>query len=96
MQAFARFPEPGELYAPYTLEDNLRRFSTLGRPGRAPVDRAFDDLIRMFYIGFTRAQHLLVLFGLGDEQGPQNVPNIATGWSRDGTSHFSRLGASLV
>jgi hypothetical protein len=51
----------------------------------------------MFYVGFTRAQHLLVLFGLGDAvNGPKDVPNIATGWTRDGHNRYSELGVTLA
>ena len=94
--AFARFPEQLGLTAPYTLEDTMRQFSALGPPRRSAVNRAFDDLTRAFYVGFTRAQHLLVLFGLGDEDGPKNVRNVATGWTRDGTNRWTDLGVTLI
>lgn len=96
-QAFARFPRAGRLGDPYTLEDMVRPFSSLGEPERPAVDRAFDDLIRMFYVGFTRAQHLLVLFGLGnDVDSPKDVPNVATGWTRDEDNLWEELKVVLA
>lgn len=96
-QRFARFPD-GPLGDPYTLEDQLRPLSKgLKKPRRSATDRAFDDLIRTFYVAFTRAQHVLVLFGLGSrDDGPNPIPNVATGWTRDGRDRFSDLGITLV
>lgn len=83
-QAFKRFPREGG--RPHILEDAVRPFSPLGRPNRSALDRAFDDLVRHYYVAFSRAQDVLVLVGLGDEQdGPlPRVPNVATGWTRSG------------
>lgn len=68
-----------------TMEDYFRRFSTLGVPSRDGLDRSFDDLVRKFFVAFTRPQDLLVLVGLGDStDGPlEKVKNVATGWTRD-------------
>lgn len=96
-QAFARFPLANHLRAPYTVEDELRRFSSLGEPARPAVDRAFDDLTRMYYVADTRAQHLLVLFGIGEpEDGPKDIPNVATGWTRQGENKWAELGVQCV
>ncbi len=68
------------------MEDEFRPFSQgLGVPNRTALDRAFDDLIRLYFVAFSRAQDILLLVGLGDpNSGPINVPNVATGWQRDG------------
>jgi DNA helicase-2/ATP-dependent DNA helicase PcrA len=96
-QAFARFPLGKHLRAPYTVEDELRPFSSLGAPTRPAVDRAFDDLTRMFYVANTRAQHLLVLFGIGDAvDGPKDIPNVATGWTRNDENRWKDLGVQCV
>jgi DNA helicase-2/ATP-dependent DNA helicase PcrA len=96
-QAFARFPLGKHLRAPYTVEDELRRFSSLGAPARPAVDRAFDDLTRMFYVADTRAQHLLVLFGIGDAaKGPKDIPNVATGWTRKEENRWMDLGVQCI
>jgi DNA helicase-2/ATP-dependent DNA helicase PcrA len=67
------------------MEDYFRRFSSLGVSHRDGLDRSFDDLVRKFFVAFTRPQDLLVLVGLGDAQdGPLgNVKNVGTGWTRD-------------
>jgi DNA helicase-2/ATP-dependent DNA helicase PcrA len=71
-----------------TMEDYFRRFSSLGVPQRDGLDRSFDDLVRKFFVAFTRPQDLLVLVGLGDSQeGPLGkVKNVAAGWTRDESS----------
>jgi DNA helicase-2/ATP-dependent DNA helicase PcrA len=96
-QSFARFPD-GAVEAPYTLEDQLRRFSSgLAPPKRSANDRAFDDLVRLFYVAFTRAQHLLVLFGIGThDDGPKPIENVATGWTRNGKWRFDDLGVVIL
>jgi DNA helicase-2/ATP-dependent DNA helicase PcrA len=96
-QAFARFPLANHLRTPYTVENDLRPFSSLGAPTRPAVDRAFDDLTRMFYVADTRAQHLLVLFGIGDAtDGPKDIPNVATGWTRQEENRWTDLGVQCV
>lgn len=68
-----------------TMEDYFRRFSSLGVSQRDALDRSFDDLVRKFFVAFTRPQDLLVLVGLGNAQeGPLgNVKNVGAGWTRD-------------
>jgi len=95
-QAFARFPAANHLSAPYTVEDSIRPFSSLGSPTRAAVDRAFDDLTRMFYVADTRAQHLLVLFGIGDADGPKEIPNVGTCWTRQKENRWGDVGVVCV
>lgn len=82
-QAFKRFPRGGS--HSHILEDALRPFSPLGLPARSGIDRAFDDLVRQYFVSFSRPQDVLLLVGLGDSNsGPNpNVPNIATGWIRN-------------
>lgn len=81
-QAFRRFPrEPGK---EHILEDELRRYSVLGMPARPQLDRAFDDLIRKFFVAYSRAQDLLVLIGLNSAKRGA-IRHIAVGWARDGS-----------
>lgn len=85
-QRFRRFPDaPGRAHA---LEDGLRPASPLGAPMRSGLDRAFDDLIRLYFVAFSRPQDVLLLVGLGDpKRGPnRTIPNIALGWSREDPS----------
>lgn len=82
-QAFQRFPREGG--AAHRLEDELRSFSPSLQPsGRTPRDRAFDDLIRSYFVAFSRAQDVLLLVGL-ETVADGRVPHVATGWDRDGT-----------
>ena len=94
--AFKRFPGvPGKSC---TLEDNMRKFSKLGKPERNALDRAFDDLIRQYFVAFSRPQGLLLLVGLNSlkdgyffNNAMRYVPNVATGWDRDGEWHWKGL-----
>jgi DNA helicase-2/ATP-dependent DNA helicase PcrA len=85
--AFKRFPRSGG--ASHNLEDLLRPLSGLkGVAKRSAKDRAFDDLERLYFVAFSRAQEVLVLVGLNDSHprtGP--IPNVAVGWDRDGVAH---------
>ena len=46
------------------MEDSLRIYSSLGSSNRSGRDRAFDDLIRLYFVAFSRAQDVLLLVGL--------------------------------
>ena len=82
-QAFQRFPADGALT--HRLEDELRLFSrSLVRPNRSGQDRAFDDLIRSYFVAFSRTQDVLLLVGL-TPVADGRVRSIATGWDRTGT-----------
>jgi DNA helicase-2/ATP-dependent DNA helicase PcrA len=85
--AFKRFPKEGG--SSHNLEDLLRPLSGLkGMAKRLPKDRAFDDLERLYFVAFSRAQEVLVLVGLdGTRPASSTIPNIATGWDRDGIAH---------
>lgn len=52
--------------------------------GREELDPIFDDLIRKYFVAFSRAQDVLILVGL-DELG---VPNMGTGYDRTGKWKF--------
>ena len=85
-QAFKRYPRQGGMS--HTLEDMIGPIAGLGRPKRPAKDRAFDDLERLYYVAFTRAQQVLVLIGL-DKVNPTNatIRNVASGWDRQGNRH---------
>ena len=63
------------------------------------MDNAFNDLIRRYFVAYTRAKSLLILVGLnsmrygykGDFQDNIKIPNVATGWSRDKICHWVNL-----
>ena len=91
-QRFKRFPDDGDLT--HNLEDELRQFSPLGLPARSRRDRAFDDLIRLYFVAFSRAQDVLLLVGLNSVQ--QSIPNVATGWDRNRNWHWGQGLPNLV
>lgn len=83
-----RFPK--SLKETVTIEDTIRKHSILGESERSEKDRSFDDLTRLYFVAFSRAESVLLLVGLnsaieGYNKKNQhfNIPNIALGWSRD-------------
>jgi len=83
-----RFPK--KLKDKITIEDSIRKHSILGESNRSEKDRSFDDLTRLYFVAFSRAESVLLLIGLnpaieGYNKKNQhiNIPNIALGWSRD-------------
>ncbi|MDO5860066.1 DEAD/DEAH box helicase [Methanobrevibacter sp.] len=83
-----RFPKtlPDKL----TIEDSIRQHSSLGESERSEKDRSFDDLTRLYFVAFSRAESVLLLVGLNPsiegyikKNDHFDIPNIAVGWSRD-------------
>ncbi len=86
--SFLRFPKDGGKSA--NLEDKIRPFSTLKMDERESKDRAFDDLTRLYFVAFSRAQDVLLLVGLNSaidgyivDDKHKKIPNVALGWKRD-------------
>jgi len=90
--AFKRFPRDGGKTC--NMEDELRPFSPLGQSQRAALDRAFDDLIRLYFEAYSRAQDVLLLVGLNTVR--DRIPNVATGWDRNRNWHWGRGLNNLV
>ena len=83
-----RFPK--SIKDKITIEDSIRKYSTLGENPRSEKDRQFDDLIRRYFVAFSRAESVLLLVGLNPaiegyikKNRHFDIPNIALGWSRD-------------
>ncbi|MBP2046728.1 ATP-dependent helicase [Methanobacterium aggregans] len=94
--AFKRFPVEGGKSC--NLEDELRVSSPLESSRRKGEDRAFDDLIRHYFVAFSRPQDVLLLVGINPVKGGydtkkehREIPNVATGWTRDGSWHWPGL-----
>lgn len=87
-QAFKRFPTSGGETC--MMEDELRRYSPLASPTRSSRNRAFDDLIRHYFVSYSRAQDLLLLAGLNSSLSGR-IPNIATGWDRNSSWRWENL-----
>lgn len=73
-----------------SLEDMIRTHSSIGKNEREEKDRAFDDLTRLYFVAFSRAENVLILVGLNEAiQGYRRkdkevkIPNVALGWDRD-------------
>jgi DNA helicase-2/ATP-dependent DNA helicase PcrA len=91
-QAFLRFPrEPSNVVV--MEEDVEPHLEAPLRGARAPIDRAFDDLIRLYYVAYSRPQSVLMLvgcesclaYGRGATLDQGAIPNIALGWARNRT-----------
>lgn len=67
------------------IEEELAPYSKAGCYGnRRALYRAFDDLIRLYFVAYSRAQDVLMLVGLNDLLNESNlIKNVALGWSRD-------------
>lgn len=91
-QSFLRFPAaPSNVVV---MEDDVEPFlPTPLRQGRMPIDRSFDDLIRLFYVAYSRPQSVLLLignesclrYGRGTNFSQGAIPNVALGWARNRT-----------
>lgn len=70
------------------LEDDLADYTDVGpaRITRPAIDRTFDDLVRLYYVAYSRPQTALLLVGLEKSiVTASTVRTVATGWRRDGT-----------
>lgn len=91
---FKRFPTKSG--PPHLLEDLLRPYSpNLGIPNRSGVDRAFDDLFRLYFVAYSRAQEVLLLVGLNSCL-PNGINTITTGYDRHGANHWSNFSVMQI
>ena len=85
-QRFRRFPEAPSNVA--EMEDDLASASPIGslRQTRNGMQRTFEDLLRLYYVAYSRPQSVLLLVGLDQcLQYRTKIHNVATFWRRDGT-----------
>lgn len=89
LQRFLRFPSsPSNTVE---MEDNVEPYlkSPL-RSMRLSIDRTFDDLVRLYYVSYSRPKQVLLLVGnekclkYGNRNGSGAIPNIALSWRRNG------------
>ncbi len=90
-QRFMRFPDQKD--ETHIIEDHTIPHSRL-REGsfRSWRDRAFDDLVRRYFVAFSRAQTLMVLVGLDASRPERAIRNVALGSARNGVSHWRETG----
>lgn len=90
-QRFWRFPTTGDKTC--RIEDSLRNHCELEVPTRSGRDRCFDDLIRLYFVAYSRPQDILILTGLNSvrngylrrsnrQQPIGYIHHVATGWTR--------------
>ena len=80
-QRFLRFPEnPSSVQ---NLEDDLAPYCAIGelRMNRDALARTFDDLVRLYYVAYSRPQSILLLVGLDScLRYNTNIKHVAMGW----------------
>ena len=86
-----RFPEHPD--RTHVVEDLTIPFSGLSsgnfRPWR---DRSFDDLVRRYFVAYSRPQALLILVGLNAASPGGTIRNVALGSDRQGVSQWAGNG----
>lgn len=88
-QRALRFPD--RISETYMVENNTIPYSGLSNASFAGWrDRAFNDLTRLYYVAYSRAQSLLVLVGLTSVLPEGQIPHVAMGWTRTRTSSWRR------
>ncbi|WP_237671784.1 DEAD/DEAH box helicase [Syntrophus gentianae] len=82
---FRRFPDgPSSVQ---NMEDDLAPFCQIGplRQTRTGLQRSFDDLIRLYYVAYSRPESVLMLVGVDPCLRYQTtIRHVATGWKSDG------------
>ena len=84
-QSFRRFPRKASNTV--LMESSLATHTEVGafRTARTDLDRTFDDLMRLYYVAYSRPQAALLLVGLTKSlEYATKIQNIATFWSRSG------------
>ena len=91
-QRFLRFPD--DVSNVVQAEDDVElHLPAPLRKEREALDRTFDDLVRLYYVAYSRPQSVLLLvghenclrYGTGKNYTSRSIPNIALGWRRDET-----------
>ena len=91
-QRFLRFPD--RISNVVQAEDDIElHLNAPLRGNREALDRTFDDLVRLYYVAYSRPQSVLMLigcekclrYGTGPNHANSVIPNIALGWCRNET-----------
>lgn len=88
-QRIYRFPEA--IRGTYGVESHLLPLMHSPPDNRTPLDHNFDDLIRLYFVAFSRPQNLLILVGIRRRTDRNGIPNylnsflsnIAVGFDRN-------------
>lgn len=84
-QRFKRFPDNPSNVA--RAEDDLAPFTAVGslRTRRTAIDRTFEDLVRLYYVAYSRPQTALLLVGHTNLLAYNTkIRNVATFWHQSG------------
>ena len=90
-QRFLRFPD--KVSNVVQSEDDVEPYLREPlRGARKSIDRTFDDLVRLYYVAYSRPQSVLMLvgcekcltYGTGNGFKRRAIPNVALFWQRDG------------
>lgn len=84
-QRFKRFPDKASNVT--QMEDDLAPFAAVGplRTRRSALERTFEDLIRLYYVAYSRAQTALLLVGHTKLLAySTSIRNVATFWQQGG------------
>lgn len=84
-QRFKRFPDSPSNVA--QMEDDLAPYSNVGslRVKRAAIDRTFEDLIRLYYVAYSRPQTAIILVGHTNLLRYNTaISHVATFWQQNG------------
>jgi DNA helicase II / ATP-dependent DNA helicase PcrA len=85
-QRFKRFPDEASNVA--RMEDDLQAYAEVGalRTQRSSLDRTFEDLIRLYYVAYSRPQTALLLVGHTNMlKYATSIQNVATFWRQAGS-----------
>ena len=91
MQRFRRFPHTPSPAAKF--ENDLAPYTPIGpiRLQRTDMQRSFEDLIRLYYVAYSRPQSMMMLVGCRQNlRGATTIQNVATWWRRDGSWPWQR------
>jgi DNA helicase II / ATP-dependent DNA helicase PcrA len=84
MPARSRYPSRPD--TSHKMEDALRPYSGINLSIRSSIDRAFDDLVRNYFVAFSRAQDVLILVGhehaRSDKARGKPAQHVGSGWVR--------------
>ena len=88
---FRRFPDSSS--SVQNVEDDFAPFCQIGplRRTRTGLRRSFDDLVRLYYVAYSRPQCVLMLVGVDSCLRYQTpIRHVATGWASAGTWSWRR------
>jgi DNA helicase II / ATP-dependent DNA helicase PcrA len=90
-----RFPEGGDTV--HLIEDLIAPFCPIGpaRAQRPAIDRAWDDMRRLYFVAYSRPENVVLLVGLTSQTGPNpRVRSAATGDLQNGQRQLTLIPAS--